>query len=49
MWLNIASANGNEVAREALKILDINLMTPAQIEQAQALARECVKKEYKDC
>ena len=48
MWLNIAAANGNNDASEARGIVQ-DLMTPAQIEQAQALARECVKKEYKDC
>ena len=48
MWLNIAAANGNNNAPESRKMVQ-DLMTPAQIEQAQALARECVKKEYKDC
>ena len=48
MWFNIAAANGNNVASKARNVVQ-DLMTPAQIEKAQALARECVKKEYKDC
>jgi len=48
MWLNIANANGNNDASEARDIVQ-DLMTPAQIEKAQDLARECVKKEYKGC
>jgi TPR repeat protein len=47
MWLNIANANGAD-ASKSREIVEES-MTPAQIEQAQALARECVKKEYKDC
>ena len=47
MWINIAISNGyyDNGIRQFLQ----KAMTPAQIEQAQALARECVKKEYKDC
>ena len=48
MWLNIAAASGDGDAAEARNTVQES-MTPAQIEQAQALARECVKKEYKDC
>ena len=48
MWLNISASIGNDDAPNARKIVEES-MTPAQIEQAQALARECVKKEYKDC
>ena len=48
MWLNIAAANGNDNSSQVRAIFE-EKMTPAQIEQAQALARECVKKEYKDC
>ena len=48
MWTNIAASNGDEdpgnlrdeVAKE---------MTPAQIEKAEQLAQECVRKEYKGC
>ena len=48
MWFNIAAANGQDDSSEARDTVQES-MTPAQIEQAQALARECVKKEYKDC
>ena len=47
MWYNLANANGAD-ASEKRKLVE-EKMTPAQIEQAQALARECLKKEYKDC
>ena len=47
MWLNIANANGADAFKD--KELVEEKMTPAQIERAQTLARECVKKEYKDC
>jgi len=48
MWFNIAAASGNDNASENRDIVEES-MTTAQLEQAQALARECVKKEYKDC
>ena len=48
MWWNIAASLGDE---DAVKNRDIvaKSMTPSQIEKAQNLARECVKKNYKDC
>jgi len=48
MWLNIASSNRHELAKENLKIIE-NKMTLSQIEEAQKLATECVKKNYKGC
>ena len=48
MWFNVAAANGYEEAREKRDLL-VGLMTPEQIAEAQRLARECVKKEYKNC
>ena len=48
MWANIARSNGNESAQEVLDIL-VKRMTPSQVEKAQDLARECVKKNYKGC
>ena len=48
MWANIARSNGNENASKVLDIL-VKEMTPSQIEKAQDLARECVKKNYKGC
>ena len=48
MWLNISSMNGNDKSVELRDDIEKN-MTPSQIEEAQRLARECVKKNYKDC
>jgi len=48
MWWNLAAANGHESARGNKDIL-VKLMTPQDISKAQDLARECVKKNYKDC
>ncbi len=48
MWLNIAASNGHENAGKARDEV-AKLMTPAQIEKAQDLARECVRKKYKGC
>jgi hypothetical protein len=48
MWGNIATSNGNE---RGVKVRDIvaTVMTPSQLETAQKLARECVRKKYKGC
>ena len=48
MWWDIAASNGDE---NAIKNLDIvaKRMNPSQIAEAQKLARECVRKKYKDC
>ena len=48
MWLNIASANGNETARDSRDCLEIG-MTPAEIRRATELARECMASDYQDC
>jgi len=48
LWSNIAAASGNEVAKSVNDIL-VKRMTPQDISKAQDLARECVKKNYKDC
>jgi hypothetical protein len=48
MWWNIASANGSKEGSENRDAL-AKRMTPSQIEKAQELARQCMKKEYKDC
>jgi TPR repeat protein len=48
MWYNLAASNGVEVARNYKDEITKN-MTPTQIEKAQDLARECVKKDYKGC
>ena len=48
MWYNIASANGDE---ESGKWRDkiATEMTPAAIEKAQAMARECMSSGYNKC
>ena len=48
IWYNIAATSGN---KKAIKNRDIlaEEMTPAQIEKAQDLARECIRKKYKGC
>ena len=48
MWFNIAGANGNEDAVEA-RDLAAGQLTPQQITQAQAMAKECLASDYKNC
>ena len=48
MWFNIASSNGSENAR-ANRDRAAKRMTPNQLAEGQSLARECVKKDYKNC
>ena len=48
MWGNIAASNGSENG-DKLRDAVAKLMTAPQIEKAQELARECVRKEYKGC
>ncbi|MDA9910338.1 sel1 repeat family protein [Amylibacter sp.] len=48
MWLNIASANGDEKAGERRDKLAA-LMTASKISKATAMARECMKSNYKKC
>ena len=48
MWVNLASSNEFEMAKQLMELIT-ELMTPSQIEEAERLARECVKKNYKGC
>jgi TPR repeat protein len=48
MWGNIAASNGNENGAK-LRDFVAERMTPPQLEKAQDLARECVRKNYKGC
>ena len=48
MWASIASSQGLENSKGLLEAFNKE-MTPSQIEEAQRLARECVKKNYKGC
>ena len=48
MWANIAASNGNERGVELREVV-AEIMTSADISEAQKLARECVAKNYKGC
>ena len=48
MWANIASADGNENAHKIRSIIAAS-MAPDQLAEAQTLATECIKKDYKNC
>jgi hypothetical protein len=48
MWWNIAASQGVEEAKKNRAIVE-KTMTPADISNAQKLARECVKKKYEGC
>ena len=48
MWWNLAASQGDENARKYREIVE-KKMFPSQIEKAQRLVRECVKKNYKGC
>ena len=48
MWFSIAASQGDEHAGKGGGIV-AKSMTPSQIAEAQKLARECVKKNYKGC
>ena len=48
MWASIASSQGFENSKGLLEALNKE-MTPSQIQEAQRLTEECVKKNYKGC
>ena len=48
MWANIAASSGSKDATNGRDII-AKIMTSAQIEKGQDLARECVRKNYKGC
>jgi len=48
MWLYNAASQGVRLARWSQDELE-KKMTPEQVEKAQALARKCLAKNYKDC
>ena len=48
MWADIAASGGDKNAVALLNFIEEE-MTPSQIAEAQKLARECVRKAYKDC
>ena len=48
MWSNLSVASGYSDAK-SLRDKLANKMTPSQMEKAQDLARECLKKKFKGC
>ena len=48
MWANIAASGGDKNVVELRNLIEEG-MTPSQIAEAQKLARECVRKAYRDC
>ncbi len=48
MWGNIAAMNGSELGAKLRDDFE-KKMTPSQLEKAQDLARECVRKKYNGC
>ena len=49
MWFNIAASSGDSKGASGNRDITAEIMTTAQIAEAQQLARECVRKEYKGC
>ena len=49
MWGNILNSNGHEDGKKIMEYLLKKGMTQSQVEKATDLARECVRKNYKDC
>ena len=49
MWGIILNSNGYEDGKKIMDYLLKQGMTPSQIEEAERLARECIKKNYKGC
>tara|TARA_B100000686_G_C16616021_1_gene876506 strand:- start:307 stop:900 length:594 start_codon:yes stop_codon:yes gene_type:complete len=49
MWANLGASNGDERGAKFRDDYVVKHMTPSQIEKAQELARECVRKKYKGC
>lgn len=48
MWYNLAASSGNENAVKG-RALVAKLLTPEGVSQAQAMARECQRRNFKDC
>ena len=48
VWFNIAASNGSDMGAGNRNIV-VERMTKDQIEEAQRLARVCVKKDHMDC
>jgi TPR repeat protein len=48
MWLNLAAAQGDEMARQNREIV-ASKMPKTNLSTAQTLARECLAREYQGC
>ncbi|MDC0576256.1 sel1 repeat family protein [Nitrosomonadaceae bacterium] len=48
MWVSLGASNGDENGNKVKDIM-AKEMTPAQISKAQDMARDCLKKSYKNC
>ena len=48
MWWNISGTEGVEVARKYRDKIS-KIISPTQLEKAQDLTRECMRKNYKRC
>ena len=48
MWFNISSLKGHKKSKQNYEIIE-QKMSASQIEKAQRLATECMKKNYKGC
>ena len=48
MWFNITASSGNKIAVKNRDMV-AKKMTSSQLSTAQNLARECVRKKYKEC
>ena len=49
MWFNIAASSAENKVTSQNRDIVAKRMTPSQIETAQKLTRECVRKNYKGC
>ncbi len=48
MWFNLSASQGNKNAKKNREKVT-KKMTPAQIAEAQKMARDCEKKNYMNC
>jgi hypothetical protein len=48
MWFNLAASKGEEMAKKNREKVT-EMMTPAQIAEAQKMARDCERKNFKNC
>ena len=48
MWWNIVRSNGNNLADDYIEKITLS-MTPATIDKAQDMAKQCLASNYQDC